>query len=316
MWRFLIEPELKDDGREAFLSNYWICVLAALILFIMLGGGISYFRIYLERNDFFIGEDSDFLSITQDEDILYSELPEHMKSVLRNSGMSEEEIENIKMKNQGVTYWDSVQIGFMGEDYIASDIMDTVIPLTMGIIVGIIVIAMILGFLLSIFVRGPFQVGACRFFVGNAMADDVKIKDVLYGYTGGWFRHILWVYFQVEIRLSLWTLLFIIPGIIKSYEYYMVPYLLAENPELTAKEAIRISKDMMYGNKWRTFRLELSFIGWDFLSAATFGIVGIFYVNPYRYATLAELYLELKDLYEEEPEEPAEADYEWKGITI
>ena len=70
----------------------------------------------------------------------------------------------------------------------------------------------------------------------------------------------------------------------------MIPYILAENPRISRKRAFEISKNMMDGEKWNAFVLDLSFIGWILLSAITCGIVGIFYVNPYREATFAELY--------------------------
>lgn len=100
-----------------------------------------------------------------------------------------------------------------------------------------------------------------------------------------------------DLFVSLWSLLFVIPGIIKSYEYRMVPYLMADAPDLTRQEAFRISKDLMYGQKMNAFVLDLSFIGWQILSACTCGLLGVFYVNPYNNATNAELFLELKRQY-------------------
>ena len=70
----------------------------------------------------------------------------------------------------------------------------------------------------------------------------------------------------------------------------MVPYILAENPAMNRKEAFLISKKMMMGQKWNAFVLDLSFLGWRCLEAITFGILGIFYVEPYVQATIAELY--------------------------
>jgi uncharacterized membrane protein len=100
--------------------------------------------------------------------------------------------------------------------------------------------------------------------------------------------------FLKSLYTLLWTLLLIIPGIVKHYEYRMIPYLLADFPEMSKDDAFRISKEMMNGNKMNAFILDLSFIGWHILSAVTLGIVGIFYVNPYVNATNAELYLTLK----------------------
>ena len=82
---------------------------------------------------------------------------------------------------------------------------------------------------------------------------------------------------------------------IKSYEYRMIPYLLAENPHFKEKEIFKLTKQMMEGNKWETFVLDLSFILWYFLSIVTLGLVAILYVNPYTEATKVELYAHLRN---------------------
>lgn len=92
-----------------------------------------------------------------------------------------------------------------------------------------------------------------------------------------------------SIYIFLWSLLFIIPGIVANLGYSMTGYILAENPELTASEALARSKEMMYGNRWRLFCLELSFIGWDILSALTLGI-GNLWLQPYKQAAFAVFY--------------------------
>ncbi len=90
-----------------------------------------------------------------------------------------------------------------------------------------------------------------------------------------------------------WSLLFIIPGIIAGYSYAMTRYILAEHPELTASEALTRSKEIMAGNRWRLFCLQLSFIGWDILAALTLGI-GNLWLNPYKQAATAAFY---RDIY-------------------
>ena len=90
-------------------------------------------------------------------------------------------------------------------------------------------------------------------------------------------------------------MLFVIPGIVKGYEYRMIPYLLAEHPEMSTKDAFARSKEMMSGNKWKAFVLDLSFLGWKLLSLLTCGILSVFYVTPYEHATNAALYDALKD---------------------
>lgn len=83
----------------------------------------------------------------------------------------------------------------------------------------------------------------------------------------------------------LWSLLFVIPGIVKTYSYALTPYILAKYPEVQAKEALKHSMKIMDGKKAELFVLQLSFIGWMFLSSLTFGLLGIFFVLPYAFIT-------------------------------
>ena len=94
------------------------------------------------------------------------------------------------------------------------------------------------------------------------------------------------------IFVFLWSLLFIIPGIIATYSYAMTEFILAEHPDLTASEAIAQSKEMMSGNRWRLFCLHFSFIGWDILSSLTLGI-GNLWLRPYKQAANAAFYREI-----------------------
>jgi uncharacterized membrane protein len=98
--------------------------------------------------------------------------------------------------------------------------------------------------------------------------------------------------FLVGLYTTLWTLLFIIPGIIATYSYAMTPFVLAENPGMSASDAITESKTLMRGNKWKLFCLEFSFIGWYLLSMLTFGIA-LIWVVPYHQASYAAFYREI-----------------------
>ena len=95
-----------------------------------------------------------------------------------------------------------------------------------------------------------------------------------------------------SVYVLLWSLLFIIPGVIATYSYAMTEFILAENPDLTASEAIARSKEMMSGNRWRLFCLHFSFIGWDILSSLTLGI-GNLWLRPYKQADNAAFYREI-----------------------
>lgn len=94
------------------------------------------------------------------------------------------------------------------------------------------------------------------------------------------------------LYVFLWSLLFVIPGIVAGFSYAMTDYILAENPELTADEAITQSKEMMNGNRFRLFCLQFSFIGWDILATLAFGI-GHLWLTPYKQAAYAAFYREV-----------------------
>ena len=93
----------------------------------------------------------------------------------------------------------------------------------------------------------------------------------------------------------LWGLLLVIPGIIKAISYSMTQYILADCPNVKAKDALKLSMRMMQGHKWEAFVLGLSFIGWIILSLLTLGILSTFYVGPYMDSTFAAYYLEIRD---------------------
>jgi len=94
------------------------------------------------------------------------------------------------------------------------------------------------------------------------------------------------------LYVALWSLLLIIPGIVKSYAYAMTPFLMTDNPEMTAKEAIAASIELMEGHKGELFTLGLTFIGWDFLAILSLGI-GYLWLNPYKNAAYAAFYRDL-----------------------
>ena len=167
------------------------------------------------------------------------------------------------------------------------------IAMILAIVFGIILIACIISFLIRLLILNPLMVGCRAFYMLNSRTKSASIIAVERGFTPKYGRNVGAI-LLMDIYQALWTALFIIPGIIKAYSYRMVPYILADDPDVGANEAITRSRMMMKGNKWRAFVLDLSFILWDLLSVITFGLVGVFYVNPYIFSTNAELYNALK----------------------
>lgn len=142
--------------------------------------------------------------------------------------------------------------------------------------------------LISIIIGPLITVGKNRFFL-EGFKGDARISYLFSTFNRDEAWGIFKCIFITNIKNFLWFLLLIVPGIIKSYEYRMVSYLLVEDPNLTSGEAIEISRNLTDGHKWDMFVLDLSFLGWYLLGALLFGI-GMFFVTPYEEATLARLF--------------------------
>ncbi len=151
----------------------------------------------------------------------------------------------------------------------------------------IFVIAIAVSFATSAFLGNPILVGQSSFF-RKARTGDVDFIHMFEGFSGG-YMNIVKVMFLRLLYTFLWSLLFIIPGIIKGLEYTLIPYLLTENPQLSAERAFTISRQTMNGEKANCFLFQLSFIGWFLLGTLACG-VGVYFVMPYYSAGMAEFY--------------------------
>jgi len=308
--------QLKDKAKYALDRNYWKIILVSLIV-VLVGGGTATqitntFETesdsMLEGNEFndLFGGDIEF----EEGDLNYSdqyESPEasdeywegYYDGYFGNSqsektedyldGYQDGQLDDMAGDDFGVGTEDWFSSGAF-DGISAGQISGILIIFFIIFIVGL-VIAAAIGLVYSAFIINPVVVGTNRFFV-KTLGEPAEVKEVAFAFDNN-YKNIAKILFVRDLKVLLWSLLFIIPGVIKSYEYFMMPYLLAENPNLTKEEAFRLSKQMMTGNKWNTFVLELSFFWWDVLSAITAGIVGFFFVNPYKNLTYAALYEEL-----------------------
>lgn len=168
------------------------------------------------------------------------------------------------------------------------------VPELNAFIVGgaIYMIVLALAMAAVLFVLGSvISLGYSRFNLELVDRQNEAQIGTLFGYFPHWKKAAIAKLLQ-SVYVVLWSLLFVIPGIMASYSYAMTPYILAENPEMAPREAIARSKEMMYGNRWRLFCLHFSFIGWAFLSMLTFGI-GNLWLTPYQQASVAAFYREV-----------------------
>jgi len=140
----------------------------------------------------------------------------------------------------------------------------------------------------KIFAANPFDAGSCRFRT-LATYGKYDFQSIFSAFSEGRYKNTVVALFLRDVFLTLWSLLLIVPGIIKSYSYFMVPYIMAENPGVSWERAFQISKTVTRGEKWRMFLMDLSFLGWYILGALCLG-VGILFVLPYHSAARAELY--------------------------
>lgn len=221
MWN---RKDLKARGKAAFKNNYWMSVVAALILSVVIAGVTAYVSV--------------------------------------STGGSA--MENVSAAAE------SIAAGIGGFS--------------------------VLAFLINIFVCKPLEIGGRWFFLNNSEGRG-DINDFKHGFEVNYLNNVLTMFLR-DLFITLWSLLLFVPGVVKMYAYSLVPYILAEHPEMSGTEAIQLSEKMMKGHKWNAFVLDLSFMGWTILSVLTFGIVGFFYTNPYASATDAELYKAIKADYE------------------
>lgn len=143
----------------------------------------------------------------------------------------------------------------------------------------------------GIFASNVLTVGWKRYMM-ESRGGDSPVETLISGFGPG-YGNLVKGMFLSRLRIALYTLLLVVPGIIKSYEYLLVPHLLAENPSMQPARAMELSAQMTDGEKWNIFVLQLSFIGWWLLSGITRGLAGLF-VSPYYEATMAELYAALR----------------------
>ncbi|WP_035777212.1 DUF975 family protein [Butyrivibrio sp. AE3004] len=176
------------------------------------------------------------------------------------------------------------------------ELMDKLTPEIIAAIVGVIGIAVIIGIILDIILFNVLEVGCQRFFIVNRAVENAQISEVTFGFKNNWMN-IVKTMFLKDLYLFLWSMLCFIPGIIKAYSYRLVPYLMAEDPNMSSNEAITLSRQMMNGQKMNAFVYDLSFIGWYLLAIITCGIAGVFYVFPYKNCSDAELYTAIKETY-------------------
>lgn len=269
MWN---RKELKERGKAAFKANYWKCVLVAFLLMALVFGGLGTVGRQGSRINLNLNQGNQSAPVVN--------APDNFEHIVGSGG--EQSIDQLPPEIQQA----------ISNANPGGDADPAVMAAVVAIVAGILGIVVVLGSLVKILVMNPLEVGCKSFFLHNSTAP-ASLNDIGYGFQD-WGRNV-WAMFLRDLFTFLWGLLFLIPGIVKHYSYQLVPYLMAEDPSLRGTDAINLSRKLMNGHKWKAFVLDLSFLGWDILSALTAGLLGVFYVNPYIYATDAELYRAIRE---------------------
>lgn len=254
---------IKEKARERKVTNRWKMILAALVLTLVLGTNV-----FANLSLTWLTEDD---SSNPQQEELYDEVlqsPDEMGG-RENVYMSESSAFGVRM-------------------------MSWLLFVTVFLLALILVLMIFIP--VNVLLLNPLSVGGRRFFYRN-IKEDAQVKELCYTFDYGYKNSVKVLFFR-DLYLFLWTLLLIVPGLIKSYEYRLIPYLLAENPQMDQEQVFAASKRMMQGNKWKAFLMDLSFLGWRILSVLTLGILGIFYVDPYYHQADAMMYDAIK--YEKE----------------
>ena len=176
-------------------------------------------------------------------------------------------------------------------------------PEALNVVIGVTVVVILVALCFSVafaIFTGIINTGYAKFNLDIVENQPYPRVGTLFEYFTYW-KTIAGATLLSTLRIFLWSLLFVIPGIIATYDYAMVSYIQADNPLLPAREALAQSKKMMYGHRWRLFCLQISFIGWEFLCILTLGI-GFLWLTPYQSASIAAFYQDIsrpKPLIEE-----------------
>lgn len=269
MWT---RKELKIRAKDALKRNYWRILLVAALAVILGGGaGLSSGSSASSAANGVVVANVDR---AEEENGYYEVRTENAEDSIKRIAQSTEDA-SLKMSDtERVIFAVSIVVAFLIVFFIACAIM----------------------FALMELLYNPFHVGVQRFML-KSVDDKAEVKEVAYGFDHS-YKNVVKTMFYKDIQVFLWALLLVIPGVIKKYQYRMVSYILAEHPDMDYKEVLQMSKDMMNGEKWHAFVLDLSFILWHMLGMITCGIVELFYVNPYVWLTNAALYRRISESHE------------------
>ena len=295
--------EIKKTGRKILKNNFATLVMVSLFITLIFGGSIGNRTGYSVFTEAFeqIQNILNYRQPKKESEIIKENLDKIVSHYL--SGNMNGFIKEYNEKN-------NVYSGFIFSAFNLISNSETEIQNFVKSIVddeskihsarAILIIFTAIGIFVRILFINPIQVGQKRLFLESINYKKTKFWTLTYPFKlkKKRYKNTAETMLTVRIYQLLWNIT-IIGGIIKHYSYFMVPYIIAENPQIKAKDAIKMSQIMMNGNKWKTFLTDATFLGWEILNILTLGLIGLYY-SPYYMATFAALYDELRKEYKKE----------------
>ena len=283
---------LKQKAKENIKHHFFTSVILVFIASVLMNGGYIYTSKYILDDD----NEETVISIINEKQQKKSNAEIVHELLEEKIGKNEyKEIEkNYKYTNgvlatlfNEITTSGSFIFGILNaiNKYIFSGEISVLILTILGL--GIIALT-------YVFIQNVLVIGKNRYFLEQRRYNDTKIDKLLFPYKIKKTLHLSYILLIKDIYLLLWSLT-IVGGFIKHYTYLMIPYILAENPNITKAEAFELSKEMMYGHKMEVFKLEISLIGWNILGAFTYNLSNIFYYDVYKESLFTELYMNIRN---------------------
>lgn len=294
--------EIRKKARNTIKKNYFVLVFVCLIMMIFAGSYTTTFNGFknILRGDFKIQSE---INNVESDSLSNSNLD--ITSEVLTLIFKTDNIEQIKFKESvtgGIfrTIFDGITHAEQFLFRIVKFILDLFVTAKKTIALGIAVI--LIQFLYKIFIAKPLKVCQARVFMESRIYYKTPFKRCMDVIKKGDYFNIVKTILLTDIYQFLWDFT-IIGGLIKRYSYRLVPMVMAENPNIKPKDAIKLSRNMMNGHKLQLLKLDLSFIIYQILDIVTAGTLGVIIFNPYYTASIVEFYTEAKRCYKEEKKE-------------
>lgn len=285
--------EIKKDARKTLKNHYFRSLVIVFIAAIIINGGYNFMTSKVKPST--RGEITETLESINIKKNSKKENFEILEDLINNIQQNAIEQNNNQSKiskyNRGVfaVFFNSVTASGNFVFGILNAFNQLIFNNKISAFV-LILIGSIISFVYFFCISNVIEVGKKRYFLEHRRYKDAKLDKLLFPYRMKKTIHISWILLVKKIYLFLWNLT-IIGGIIKRYSYAMIPYILAENPNINKKEAFKISREMMNHHKWEMFLMDFSLIGWYILGAITATLSNIFFFNIYRESIYAEYYM-------------------------